>query len=667
MLANALAEDPADRFASAGEFVRMLTEAETEVEKRASRVSRTRAAVIAGAFIAAGAAGVVYATSAGGGSGAVEQNTYAVFPFRHVGAAQSMWLDGDGCARLLHDAMARWQGVHLVDDMRVSDVWTRQQPRTVPEAFAAAKTLRAGQLAWGEVVGVGDSLEIRVVAYDIARGANATRQFVVRLARDAPQLDSVFSALADSIIIGGRRIREGAATGTKNLHALEKFLDGRAAMDRFDLRLAEQGFKDALAADDSYAHAHFWLARTMAWEGEAEPSAWSGNAARAVALSAALPPRDQAHASALLDLAEGRMAEACQRYRTLIASDSLDFAAWYGLGDCNARDPVVVRDARSPSGYRFRGSMHTAIASYRHALALVPSFHVAERGLAFGRLSHRVLYTEEARPRRGVAVAPDTQRFAAFPSFAANTLAFVPLPYATAINPSSRPATERQGGDMGRGDLSAVDRRVGARVPVEHRRAGEPCARARIGKRHCRLGGGNDRGARRSAQFPQGHCASDGSGAPRSDDRAPAAQGGQHTRGARACRLGASGVAIPNTGSGGISRRARGIDGTRGARGGLEQTRGIGQRTCSLRGTEWKTGNASHGSHRGSTGATGVRGDGRSARQLACNARSYVASHHHMDSGGGAGGGTTGDLSQHIRVGVRSARAVGAIHRCTGS
>ncbi len=438
-----LAEEPADRYATAGEFVHALTAVEHEVEQREPRTSRARAGLIAAAIIGLAAAGVVYARGARDEL-AVDRYTYAVFPFRHAGVASNIWLDGDGCARMLHDAMARWQGVRLVDDMRVSDVWNRRQPRTVADAFDAAKTLNAGQLAWGEVVPVGDSLEIRVVAYDVQRGAQATRQFVVRLARDTPQLERVFTALADSIIIGGRRIREGAATGTGNIIALEKFLDGRAAIDHFDLRLAEQDFKDALAVDESYAHAHFWLARTMAWDGEAEPSAWTSNAARAVALSAALPPHDRAHAVALLDLAEGRMAEACQRYRSLIAADSLDFSAWFGLGDCNARDPVVVRDAKSTTGYSFRGSTQMAITAYKRALALVPSFQSAERGLAFGRLSRRVLFTEEARLRRGVAVAPDTQRFAAFPSFGANTLAFSPMPYAQAIAPSARPATERQ-------------------------------------------------------------------------------------------------------------------------------------------------------------------------------------------------------------------------------
>ncbi|MEP6730007.1 MAG: serine/threonine-protein kinase, partial [bacterium] len=340
VIARSLEKDPADRYATAGELAHALGEIESEVGKRGAHVSRVRTALIAASVIGLAVAGVVFARK-GAESATVDQYTYAVFPFRHVGATQNMWLDGDGCARLLHDAMSRWQGVHLVDDMRVNDIWSRKRPRTVADAFMAAKTLNAGQLAWGEVVGIGDSLEIRVVAYDLVRGSKATRQFATRLPRDAPQLDRVFDALADSIIIGGKRDREGAATGTKNLQALEKFLGARAALDHFDLRLAEQGFREALQADESYAHAHFWLARTMEWDGEAEPSAWMSTAGRAVALSAALSPRDRMHASALYELANGHMADACKRYRRLIDSDSLDFAAWFGLGDCNARDPVV--------------------------------------------------------------------------------------------------------------------------------------------------------------------------------------------------------------------------------------------------------------------------------------------------------------------------------------
>ena len=73
---------------------------------------------------------------------------------------------------------------------------------------------------------------------------------------------------------------------------------------------------------------------------------------------------------------------------------------------------------------------------------LVPSFHTAERGLAFRRLSRRVFFTEEHRLRRGFAILPDTQRFASFPSFAADTLAFVPVPWLAALSGTTRSPTE---------------------------------------------------------------------------------------------------------------------------------------------------------------------------------------------------------------------------------
>ena len=430
---------PEKRFESAGQFVRALDTASHQIQPSTRRPRMLQAALFAVALL--GLAGAAWRRTRDAGEVVLDRATYAVFPFRHVGSASNMWLNGDGCARLLHDAMARWEGVRLVDDMRVSDVWTRRQPRTVPEAIEAAKALRAGSLAWGEVVGVGDSLEIRAVAYDVARGPQVTRQFVVRLGRDAPQLERAFSALADSILLGGQRVRDGAAMSTRNLAALEQFLGGRQALDQFDLHLAEQRFTNAIAADETYAHAHLWLARTLAWSGDVEPSAWAGNAMRAAQLSSALPQRERAHASALLDLSQSRMAEACRRYRALVAADSTDFAAWFGLGDCNARDPIVVRNPRSASGFAFRGSYSTAVMAYERALSLVPSFHTAEHGLAFRRLTRRVLITEESRMRRGIAVDPDTQRFAAFPAFVAGTLAFTPAPYGAALDVAARPVT----------------------------------------------------------------------------------------------------------------------------------------------------------------------------------------------------------------------------------
>jgi hypothetical protein len=373
----------------------------------------------------------------------LDLSTYAVFPFRHAAGVSNVWLDGDGCARKLQDAMSRWTDVRLVDAMRVSDLWARREPHTVPEALDAARSLSAGRLAWGEVFPAGDSLEIRAVAYEVAKPTQATRQFVIRVGQSTASLDSGFMALADSMLLGGARDRDHAGSGTKSLRAWQQYEAGRSALDRFELHDAEQRFREAIATDETYPQPHLWLARTLSWGAEAPPSTWMNDASRAVALSAALPPRDASHAAALLNLAEGKMSDACKQYHALLSTDSLDFAAWFGLGDCNARDSIVVRDSRSPSGYSFRGSLYTAVVAYRRALMLVPSYHLAERGSAFERLSRRVLYTEESRTRRGIAAPPDTQRFMAFPSFAAETLAFVPIPYRLATSAKPTPSTQR--------------------------------------------------------------------------------------------------------------------------------------------------------------------------------------------------------------------------------
>lgn len=453
VLRRGLAKSPADRYQKAGDFASAFEAAIREDIPAGSPAAgvpsipprRARRWLPTGALVVTiAAAGWFVSQRALGARPALDRDTYAVFPFRHVGVTPNPWLDGDGCAQLLHDAMARWDGIRLVDDMRVGDVWSRRQPRTVDEAMRAAESLHAGALAWGEVRPVGDSLEIRAVAYDLTRGAGTSREFKVRVAQNATQMDSVFAALADSIVIGGTGVRGTSALGTHNFHALNQFLDGREALDRFDLPLAEDRFSAATQTDDNYAQAHLWAARVRAWRGNAQPSSWLADASRAVALSRFLPSREAAHALALRDLAEGHATEACRRYRALTIGDSTDFAAWLGLGDCNARDNAVVRDARSPTGFAFRGSYYTAVKAYQRALALVPSFHQAERGLAFQRLTGRVLSTEEASLRRGTGVPPDTQAYVSFPSFVGDTLAFVPVPYALAPRVAMHPATENR-------------------------------------------------------------------------------------------------------------------------------------------------------------------------------------------------------------------------------
>jgi hypothetical protein len=154
-----------------------------------------------------------------------------------------------------------------------------------------------------------------------------------------------------------------------------------------------------------------------------------------------LAPRDRTIAEALAALADERYPEACDRYRALLASDARDFAALFGLGDCQARDPVVVRDAASPTGWRFRSSYHSAIESFERALALLPSVQLAFRGAELERLQS--LLRTDANSLRGGLSLPDSARFAAFPSLDHDTLAYVPWPLAdiAAARPGTVPTT----------------------------------------------------------------------------------------------------------------------------------------------------------------------------------------------------------------------------------
>ena len=357
---------------------------------------------------------------------ALDASLYMVLPFRHRAEAVPMLLNGDQCESLLHDALGRWRGVQMVDPLWVADARSRHgRSSSIEDGLAIARERRAGRVVLGEVWQFQDTVYVRGLLYDAA-GRRLVREQSVRIAPDLSDAQARFQELADSLLIGGGL---GAGppprgSGRLSLPAWHAFQDGYSALQRWDLDSAKVKLQQALAIDPTYATAQLWLAQVLAWAGD-KPASWKRYAAGALASPDSLGPRDRGVAEGMLALAEGRFPQACEEFRALIARDSLDFAAWFGLGDCQAKDPLVVSDSASPSGWRFRGSYHGAVGAYRRALELVPSVHQAFRGDAFVRLPE-LLYAESNRIRQGYALTPDTARFGAFPSMAGDTLEFVP-------------------------------------------------------------------------------------------------------------------------------------------------------------------------------------------------------------------------------------------------
>src|SRR5207248_8286196 len=122
---------------------------------------------------------------------------------------------------------------------------------------------------------------------------------------------------------------------------------------RWELPAAARSFRSALQLDPDYAQASLWLAYTQMWAGE--PTAeWRPTTSRALASPEKLGTQDLALARALWSLADRQFPDACQRYRRITISEPRNFVAWYGLGECQSRDPTVEADRTSPSGWRFR-------------------------------------------------------------------------------------------------------------------------------------------------------------------------------------------------------------------------------------------------------------------------------------------------------------------------
>ena len=441
VLSRALANEPAHRFATTRDFAEELGRAAAASSSGARRERITS--------WAAGAATVTVAAIAltwwfRPVTPDLDSTLYAVLPFEHDSAAAAQ-LGGDNCQLLLSTAFSQWRGMRLVDQMRTNSAYSQvvgSRAPTLERVLDAARSVRAGTAAWGSVHLVRDTLYVRASLYDVASG-ESIREFQVEVGRTLDGLSAKFRTLADSLLLHVAGAPPTAdAMGTTSLDAWRAYVEGHRALARWDLATARDHFARATELDPDYPHAWLWTVQTMSWSGTFRRGAWRDAAVRVVSLRSRLAPIDQEIALALLDIADGRLPQACERYRALLGADSLSFQGWFGLGECQSLDRLVVADRASPTGWKFRSSQHAAIEAYRRALALTPATFMAFRGRSYSRLP-ALLFTNFGMFKAGYAVSgKDTTRFGAFPSLDGDTVAFVPHLFAEIMGPSpAMPAT----------------------------------------------------------------------------------------------------------------------------------------------------------------------------------------------------------------------------------
>jgi tetratricopeptide (TPR) repeat protein len=402
---------------------------------------------------------------------ALDTGRIAVLPFAHREGGAAPALDGADCAELLAEALERWRDVRLADKMRLYDALSRRSTRSpfrIPfdTALAIARQLGVGRVVMGQLWSFSDTLRLTAALYDAARGGAPVGQATARVAANGA-VGAAFNALADSLLGADPGDAGGAgAEQTRSLRALHAYNRGEAAIRTWDLAAAAPQFRAAIAADSEFAHAHLRLGQTLLWAADSSPDAARDRAViarRSGRFLAKLGWEDGALLLAQQALFERRWPDACARYREILAADSTSFAAWYGLAECNAGDPVVLRDPQDSTGYVFRGSWHTAARAYRRALLLAPSFNFFFGSQAAERLT-RILLAEAYWWREGRL---DTVPYFGLPALEGDTIAFHPISGAVMARTAPRPATHAAALARNRATLTEVTAAWVAAFPRE--------------------------------------------------------------------------------------------------------------------------------------------------------------------------------------------------------
>ena len=222
--------------------------------------------------------------------------------------------------------------------------------------------------------------------------------------------------------------------------ARRAFVEGQAALEKWDISAAQKQFALAVAADPDAPVARLWLAESYALARQMDREEFRVAAMRLGPVTSRLRGRDSLLADALVSIGRGMPAAACTAYAQQLQRDSLDVLAWYGMGDCQSFDSTVVRDPASPSGWRFNTSYHAAARAYMRAVTLQPNAHAAFPYAALTTL----LPSDVQYVRFGYAPGTPRQIFAAYPSLASDTIGFVPYPLAVlgAASPRSISPTQ---------------------------------------------------------------------------------------------------------------------------------------------------------------------------------------------------------------------------------
>ena len=400
---RALAKDPNDRWATAADMSAALTDAAPAgsvtrsgtVARRPSRRKRLATLGLAAAVI------VLIATAAWAlrnqPSAVDPRKSFLVVPFEvQVNDPALEWLR-EGSVNMLTLNLATWSDLTVVDYERTLDLLRDAELDDASRiGLADARDMARRSGVWTVVLGLvqrfGDSLRVTARAYDVESGkriGNPAEHSAHHTADPRLVFDAVASDLLD--LAGAKSMRpELASTTTTSLEAYRAYLTGLQALNGWRLAKADSAFEHATRADSTFALAYYKRALARGWSRTISDTSDVRLARAAVRHGTRLPARERALVESYHQLTQGLAAQtqgdpktgsahltaAAQGYEQILAKDSTDAEAWYGLADAYFHDGGTGGGPVGPSPELAR-KWTRALRAFDRTLALDSTFHLA--------------------------------------------------------------------------------------------------------------------------------------------------------------------------------------------------------------------------------------------------------------------------------------------------
>ena len=399
---RAVAKDPNERWPDAGAMAAALADAvHGRTQGHAAPVTRPprarrKTALLAGiGALVVIAGGVWAARNLGASRPTVDpRKSILVAPFEVQGNDPALaWLR-EGSVNMLTLNLASWHDLNVVDYERSLDLLRNADLEETPrigleDARDMARDAGVRTVVLGQVSVAGDSLVVTARAYDVETGKRVGEPAQHSAPRGTdPRV--IFDHVARDLLnlAGAPPMRpELARTTTSSLEAYRAYLHGLQALNGWQLAEADSAFRRATDADSTFALAYYKRALARGWNRTISDTSDVRLARAAAQHATRLPQRERALIESYLQLTQGLAAQsqgnfeagsaylaAAERgYETILASDSTDAEAWYGLADAYFHHGGTGSQLDPDLGRKWTRSLR----AFNRTLALDSTFHLA--------------------------------------------------------------------------------------------------------------------------------------------------------------------------------------------------------------------------------------------------------------------------------------------------